>query len=393
MHCEYWESEACRSCTALEIPYDVQLADKDAHARSILADYPEIEWLTPATSAPAGFRNKAKMAVGNTAEQPTLGLLDKNFVGVDTSNCPLYDSRLREIFPVLREFIGLAKLTPFDVPSGRRELKHLIVTVSPDGLFMVRFVLRSTEAEVRIRKHLPWLLERIGSYSVVTINILPGRVARVEGEQEIILTERDYVDMDFGRFSLRLRPRSFFQTNTAVARELYEQARVWVDEICAAEDVEHGGGADGDAGVDAANVPVRVWDLFCGAGGFALSVAGEGREVFGVEISEDAVLSASESARQAGIDAQFVVADLQRGTYDFPAPDVAIVNPPRRGIADLTSWLEGCGARWLIYSSCNPDSLARDLAALESYTPVKARIFDMFPHSSHVETLVLLKRA
>ena len=164
-----------------------------------------------------------------------------------------------------------------------------------------------------------------------------------------------------------------FQTNTFVAEALYEQARAWVDGL---PDVR------------------TAWDLYCGVGGFALHLAAPGRAVLGVEISADAITAASATAAELGLPAEFVAADATAYVLGADgAPDLVVVNPPRRGIGpDLAGWLEQSGVRHVVYSSCNANSLARDLALMPSLRAVEARVLDMFPHTTHYEVLVLLSR-
>jgi 23S rRNA (uracil747-C5)-methyltransferase len=186
---------------------------------------------------------------------------------------------VRAVLGVLAEFITTAGLTPYDVAARRGELKYLLVTDSPDGRVMVRFVLRSQEPLARLRKHLPALLQRLPQLEVVTANLLPEHKAVVEGDREIVLTESSTLSMRVNDLDLHLRPQSFFQTNTAVAAALYRQAREWTAELA----------------------PTSVWDLYCGVGGFALHCAAPGRDVVGVETSAEAVASARQSAEDAGL--------------------------------------------------------------------------------------------
>jgi 23S rRNA (uracil747-C5)-methyltransferase len=192
--------------------------------------------------------------------------------------------------------------------------------------------------------------------------------------------------MPVNDITLHLRPNSFFQTNTAVAAGLYRQAREWAHEV------------DPDA----------VLDLYCGVGGFALhladGVAGALRQVLGVEVSPEAVRSAELSAQRlrttspGGADVEFRAGDATDVAALYPdvlgaGTSMVVVNPPRRGIGpELAAWIERSGADHVTYSSCNVDSLARDLAGLPSYTARRARLFDMFPQTSHHEVIVLLER-
>lgn len=361
----------CRSCTRIGAPYGDQLAAKTAHARDLLAAWPDAEWLPPMTSQPAGFRNKAKMVVGGTVDAPTLGILDAAQHGVDLSLCGILTGGLRVAFDPIKAFISSARIVPYDVPTRSGELKHVLLTQSADGALMLRFVLRSTEALGRMRKHLPTLMTALPQLEVVTANLLPEHKAVLEGDEEIALAGGDTLPMRLGEVILHLRPASFFQTNTEIAVGLYHQAREWIDEIAAHS----------------------IWDLYCGVGGFALHAAAPGRLVHGVEISAPAVASAQLSAAEAGLaGVTFAVGDATALPIGQP-PDAIIVNPPRRGLGDtLCATLEATGAQTIIYSSCNATTLARDIAALPSYTPQRVRLFDMFPQSDHYEVMVLLTR-
>lgn len=368
MDCSYYDAGRCHSCTLIEQAYAAQLAGKQQHVEALLADHRDVAWLSPVASAQEGFRNKAKMVVTGTAEQPSLGLLE-----ADIRGCPLHTPGIRASMDVLADFIGRAGLTPYDVSARRGELKYLIVTESPDGELMVRFVLRSTEAETRLRKHLPGLLQDLPALRVASINLQPEPKAILEGEREIPLTEEQTLTMTVNGIGLHLRPQSFFQTNTEIAAALYRQAREWAD----------------------ARRPNRVWDLYCGAGGFALHLAGDDRQVTGIEVSEEAVSGARLSAAEAGLTGTtFAAGDATAYAHgSSEAPDLVVVNPPRRGIGDeLAGWLEGSGTPTVLYSSCNALTLARDLAAMPSYRLTTGRVLDMFPNTGHYEAIVTLER-
>ncbi|MEV7427982.1 23S rRNA (uracil(747)-C(5))-methyltransferase RlmC [Nocardioides sp. NPDC092400] len=371
--CDYFDTGRCRSCALLDQPYDAQLADKQREVEALLPA-PAAGWSEPVASPPVEFRNKAKMVVGGTATEPTLGILDAAFAGVDLRECRLHTRGLHDALPVLADFVRQADLAPYDVVQRRGELKHLLVTESPAGELMVRFVCRSQEPVARLRKHLPSLLGRL-PVAVATVNLQPAHKAVLEGEREIVLTPAATLAMPLGAVTLHLRPRSFFQTNTAMATALYGEAVAWTTDLA----------------------PRSVWDLYSGVGGFALHLAAPGRAVTGVEISQEAVRSAEHSAAAAGLaDVRFLPGDAT--TYAVNAapeavPDLVVVNPPRRGIGDqLAGWLEGSGVPHVLYSSCNARTLAADLAAMPSYAPVRGRLLDMFPHTRHYEVLVLLGR-
>ena len=411
LRCDYFDAGACRSCTHLGVPTGDQLAAKVAHARSLLANVPsaaDAVWLPPVASPAAGFRNKAKMVVGGTVDAPTLGILDAQGRGVDLRRCGLHEAPLAAALPVLAAFVTRARLEPYDVPARRGELKHVLVTLSADDELMVRLVVRSTEPEARVRKHLPWLVDALPGLRVVTLNVQPEHKAVLEGPREIVLTEASSLLMRVGGLGLHLRPQSFFQTSTAVAGALYAQGAAWVERVR----------------------PRSVWDLYCGVGGFALTAAralgaggasGDGPgavpgdapgtgpgadadaasaddvpDVVGVEVSEEAVASATLTAREQGLRARFVAADATAfalAAAPSAVPDLVVVNPPRRGIgAELAGWLESSGVGHVLYSSCNATTLATDLARMPSLVATEAVVLDMFPQTPHFETALLLSR-
>lgn len=373
VQCHHYDAGRCRSCTLLDLAYPAQVTGKQEHCAALLGPLaPDLTWLPTVESAESGFRNKAKMVVTGTTDAPVLGILAEGG-GVDLTDCPLYPPALQASFGAFADFVTRARLVPYDVRARRGELKYVLVTLSPDGDLMARFVLRSTESLPRIRKHLPTLLDALPSLRVVSVNLHPEHKAVVEGDTEVLLTAAETLRMRVNGIDLHLRPQSFFQTNTDVAAALYRQGREWVD--------------------DAA--PATVWDLYCGVGGFALHVAGPDRDVVGVETSAEAVASARLTARDAGLDrTTFLAQDATAfALAQRTAPGLVIVNPPRRGIGEtLSTWLEDSGVRHVVYSSCNASSLARDLALMPSLRPRAARVLDMFPQTSHYEVAVLLER-
>jgi 23S rRNA (uracil747-C5)-methyltransferase len=143
-------------------------------------------------------------------------------------------------------------------------------------------------------------------------------------------------------------------------------------------------------------LPIRsLWDLFCGVGGFGLHCAGSDRSLTGIEISPEAIACAQHSATQLGLEnVSFAALDSTRfAVGEMQTPDLVIVNPPRRGIgAELCDYLSRMAPPYLLYSSCNAESMAKDIARLPAYQIQQVQLFDMFPHTAHYEVLTLLQR-
>ncbi len=373
MFCALYDAGRCRSCQWLEKPYPQQLSEKQSLLEQLLSQTAVAEYLPPVTSAQQGFRNKAKMVVSGSVERPIFGMVARDGEPVDLCDCPLYPASFTPVFEVLKPFIARAGLTPYNVARKRGELKFLLLTESSQGGMMLRFVLRSTNKLEQLRAALPWLQQQLPQLKVISANIQPVHMAILEGDEEIALTPDQALAECFNQVPLYIRPQSFFQTNPHVAADLYATARDWVAEL-----------------------PVTsMWDLFCGVGGFGLHCATPEMQLTGIEISAEAIACAQQSAEQLGLDkVSFAALDsTQFATSREQVPQLVLVNPPRRGIgAELCAYLSEMAPDYILYSSCNPSTMAQDIARLTDYAVSRVQLFDMFPHTAHFEVLTLLKK-
>lgn len=426
MLCQLHDASLCRSCPNLDLPLAQQLQLKQSAVQATLAGQVEARaWLEPFASAPSQFRNKAKLAVSGTTHAPVLGLVDRFDNGTDLTSCPLHVNEIKAALAPLTRAITRMGLQPYSIVKRRGELKHVLITASANGQLMVRFVLRSTAQLPAIRKGAPRLQNELPGLRVLSVNIQPRPAAILEGEREIILSQDSTLDMplylpELGAdgvvvnnkksvLPLVLPPQSFFQTNSDVAAGLYAQARAWARDYAGGQagaltgepgvdEPGAGGSGAGGAHPDATQSSQSIWDLYCGVGGFALALAQPGAQVLGVEVSAPAIDGARAAAARLGLTSPQVrfeagdasVLDASGQVYGHDKPDLLVVNPPRRGIGELAASIEGSGIKRVLYSSCNPASLAKDLEVMSSYRVRRARLFDMFPYTNHAEVLVEL---
>lgn len=374
MQCALYDAGRCRSCQWIEQPVSHQLTAKMADLRQLLAEHAVAEWRAPVSGPERAFRNKAKMVVSGSVEKPLLGMLHRDGTPEDLCDCPLYPASFSPVFAALKPFIARAGLTPYNVARKRGELKYLLLTESRfDGGMMLRFVLRSDAKLAQLRAALPWLQERLPQLKVITVNIQPVHMAIMEGETEIFLTEQQALAERFNDVPLWIRPQSFFQTNPVVAAHLYATARDWVRQL----PVNH------------------MWDLFCGVGGFGLHCATPQMKLTGIEIAPEAITCAKQSAQELGLqNLRFQALDsTQFAIAQGEVPDLVLVNPPRRGIGKpLCDFLSRMAPRFIVYSSCNAQTMAKDIHELPGYRIDRVQLFDMFPHTPHYEVLTLLSR-
>lgn len=372
MQCARFSAGECHSCEWLSLAYPEQIKKKQHNLLALLPEDYAFDKLAPIESQQAQFRNKAKMVVSGSVERPILGLKTKEGVAVDLCECPLYPVSFAPVFSILKTFIAKAGLVPYDIERRRGELKFILLTESrSNNTMMLRFVLRSEKKLEQLRKALPWLQEQLPQLAVISVNIQPVHMAILEGEQEIILTEKTFLDESFNQIPLHIRPRGFFQTNPEVASSLYATAGRWVREL----NITH------------------LWDMFCGSGGFGLHCADKSTQLTGIEISPEAIECARLSAQELGLEhVEFQALDSTGyALAKESVPELVLVNPPRRGIGEaLCGYLNKMKPRFILYSSCNAQTMAKDIQQLSHYRIDRVQLFDMFPHTSHYEVLTLL---
>ncbi|OFZ22874.1 MAG: 23S rRNA (uracil-5-)-methyltransferase RumA [Bdellovibrionales bacterium GWB1_55_8] len=374
--CPYFDQGQCRSCTWIERDLSVQLKAKEDRVRETLALPPGVTLLNSVRSPILGFRNRAKMSVTGTVEDSIIGIVGESVIdeGQDLSSCPIHHPKLNELIQSLPAAIRTYRLMPYNIAQRRGELKGIIAFYSPgSGQMYLRFVLRSKEAVSRIRKLVPELQSSFPSLVCISANIQPVPHAILEGPEEIILTERSTIDHPLGAFRLKLAPQAFVQTNVFVATQLYQTAAEWISLAR----------------------PEKMLELYCGQGAFSFFAAGNAGRILGIEINPEAVKTANATAQELGYPhVSFKQADatqVDSEIRDFH-PDLILVNPPRRGLAQGIELIRRHQPSHVIYSSCWIESLSQDVRALaQHYRIDRIQLFDLFPHTEHFETLVWLK--
>ncbi|CAM3528334.1 23S rRNA (uracil(747)-C(5))-methyltransferase RlmC [Shewanella pealeana] len=374
MKCAHFDQQQCLSCRHIKQSMSVQVAAKSQVLSQLLSDFEVEQWHEPVFGPDSGFRNKAKMVVLGAAHQPILGIVTPTGEPVSLCDCNLYPEDMQLLLHRLEQFVRQAGIPPYNVDKAKGELKFILLTRSQiKGEYLLRFVLKSHKSIERIERELPKLLSEYPQIKVVSVNIQPVHMAILEGEEEIFLTEETRLSEQFNDVPLFIRPKSFFQTHPQIAAKLYQTAREWVAEL----------------------KPSSLWDLFCGVGGFGLHCASKTIPLTGIEISSEAIACAKISAETMGLtQVDFTALDstgFAQGCDATDKPDVVIVNPPRRGIGEsLCQSLSDFAPKAILYSSCNPHTLAKDLANIQGYHIQKVQLFDMFPHTDHFEVLVML---
>lgn len=375
--CNYFNRGICRSCTLLGLSYAEQLKRKrDTLAESFAAAglECEVQALIPSDVTLAS-RNKAKMAVGGTVSNPLLGFTSSECRVIDIPACPLHISPIPQILAELQKLISEFSLQPYDISAQRGELKFVLVRSSETtSETYVRLVLRSREQLDAARAALVKLQATFSQVVVTSVNIQPVPQAIIEGAEEILISERDFIVDSIAGKQLVFSPQSFSQVTSNVAAKLY----LFVAEVVRAAAIR------------------KLLDLYCGVGAFSIVCASFVEQSFGVEISSQAIENARRSVTLNALgNLRYEAADVEKFLKSHAdLPDAIIVNPPRRGLSkSVIEDVRRITPRLIVYSSCYPDSLLRDLKLLQpDYSIAQVRPFDMFPLTAHVETVVVLER-
>lgn len=374
-------ADRCQSCALIHMDYSAQLRYKSAKLKQALADFTTLQNLQPqpiwAAEHPLGYRTNAKLALSKERGQVHIGLYRRGtHQVVDIADCPLHHPLINRIVRVVKDEILRQKIFIYDPQTRRGLLRYLLVKVSPQtGKAMVTFV--AAERNYREITHLAkWLVRKIPEVVSVHQNINGSTGNVVMGRETIrMLGVPDLIDQ-VGDIRLRISPTSFFQVNHEQAGRIYNLVRRW-------------------ANLDRTHAAL---DLYCGIGGIALHLAKDAGDVTGIEVVEEAVRNACENARMNSLsNCHFRAGDSAELIHDL-APgsiDAAVVNPPRSGCqTEVLDALAELTPAAIIYVSCNPTTLARDLDLLQTrgYTVTDLQPVDMFPQTVHLETVVRLRR-
>lgn len=374
--CTYYNEKICQSCDLITLDYSTQVQQKEKKLLEALHSINHPLLLKTVSSPLVNFRNKAKFIVNGTAQMPYIG--HSGQIKIDEKhevlNCPVHIQKINDTLPIIKEFISLCTISPYNISTKKGEIKGLIIFHAEDSnSTYLRFILRSKESVDRIKKHSQFLLDKIEHLQVISANIQPIPHAILEGEEEIFLTERRSIDLKIMDTTIPLNPKAFVQTNQIMAQDLYKTAARWINE----------------------SGKKSLIELYCGQGAFSFSAANSVNKILGIEINSDAVDAANLAAKNNNIThALFKQADATKviDEIEIFKPEILLVNPPRRGLGSGTDIILQTKPSILMYSSCNYETLAADLVKLHpQYSITKIQIFDMFPHTKHFETLVELK--
>ena len=370
----------CGGCVYRHIRYEAELRYKQQRVADALHRIgglnPELRPIIPCDRSDH-YRNKAQYPVAPGTYRPLIGFYaPRSHRVVEQHHCPLQPEIFRTAVDIVFQWVKETRLPVYNEQTGEGILRHLYLRQGQTtGELMICLVCRSgklpqaKELITRLREALPGLTS-------VIVNLNPRETNVVLGKESYVLWGRETITDELCGLRFHLSPRSFYQVNHEQAQRLYRLA----------------------ASEAALTGTQTLLDLYCGTGTIGLTMAHRVKELIGVETVPEAIEDARKNALENGIqNARFLCADAAQAARQLEEqhirPQVVILDPPRKGCdEELIGILSRMGPDRIVYVSCDPATLARDLARFQqkNYTVVRVTPVDMFPRTAHVECVSLL---
>ncbi len=369
----------CGGCQMLHLPYDEQLMIKEKETAKLLKPYVRLEGII-GMEQPEHYRNKVNAAFTHDRQgKPLSGVYKEgtHYI-IPIEECVLENEKADAIIGSIRSLLPSFKIKTFDEDTGYGLLRHVMVRVAhATGQIMVVLVLGSPILPSK-NNFVKALLKLHPDITTIVINVNEKKTSMVLGDSGQVIYGKGYIEDVLCGIQFKISPKSFYQINTVQTEKLYQKAMEY-------------------AGLTGKET---VLDTYCGIGTIGLIAARKARKVIGVEVNGDAVKDAISNARRNKIknvdfyqmDAgEFMVQMAEQGER----VDTVFMDPPRTGSDEVfLDALAKLAPDKVVYISCNPETLARDLEymAKKGYRAVRGGCVDMFPFCRHVETICCLSR-
>ena len=368
----------CGGCDFRHMSYEEELWAKRARVQDALTRIGGAEVTVEeilGAEQPLHYRNKSIYPISPAGEVGFYRARSHQVVHVE--HCLIQKPEADALAQAVRDYIARFQVEPYNEATGRGLLRHLYVRTSCRGESLACLLVNGSRLP-----HEQELVDMLRAAAPGVCGVVLGENTRrgnaVLGDRYRTLWGRDYLTDTLCGLELRLSVPSFYQVNHDQAQRLYEKALEY-------------------AGLTGRELAV---DLYCGAGTITQVLARRARHVIGGEIVPEAIRDAEDSARRNGVEnVEFLCGDASRLAAELRQrglrPDVICVDPPRKGLApDVVEAAASMTPGRIVYVSCDPATLARDVARFAplGYRPVRACAVDLFPGTAHVETVVLLSK-
>lgn len=329
--------------------------------------------------SPYNYRNKVQLPVTSSNGRCSMGFYARRSHDViEVDNCGIQDKICDRVKEVIKSFIDKNKVSIYDEIRHKGLLRHVMIrTAFKTGEVMVVIVINGEDLPGR-DDFVKTLVKSLPEITSVYLNINKYKSNVILGDRNIKIYGKETITEYIGKFKFNISPLSFFQVNPVQTEVLYNKA------------IEFAGLTGSET----------AFDLYCGIGTISLFLAEKAKKVYGIEVVEDAVNDAWKNAEINGVkNVEFISGKAEEvvpGMYDRGIKaDVVVVDPPRKGCDEvLLNTLVAMEPERIVYVSCNPSTLARDLKYLgdRGYKAKEVQPVDMFPWTGHVECVVLMSK-
>lgn len=373
----------CGGCTLQHLRYEAQLEFKRTLVSDALAKIGGLNNIEVdpviGMENPRNYRNKAQYPVQFFGGKVISGFFSRRSHDVvDIKDCGIQDAESIAVKEVLRNFIKYKNISVYDEKTGKGLVRYIITRKGfTSGEVMVALVLNGSKIpfeDVLIKE----LIKKIPAIKSIVINVNRVGTNTVLGAQNITIFGQEYITDKIGKYDFRISPKSFFQVNPVQTEMLYRKVVEFAS----------------------LNNESTVFDIYSGVGTISLFLSENAKHVYGIESVKEAVDDAEKNAKLNGINnVNFIYGSAETAVkelYDKGIrPDTVVVDPPRKGCDEsVLESIVKIQPNRIVYVSCNPATLARDLKYLTArgFEVKEVQPVDMFPHTEHVETVVLMSR-
>lgn len=378
-YCSHYEK--CGGCTYQTLEHNEELILKERQVKKMFEqneiEYKEWQGIVPAPSE-TGYRNKCEFSFGDEEKDGdlALGMRKKmsHYEVVTLKDCNIVDDDYLQIVQASLKFFQENDVPFFHKMRHDGTLRHLVVRKAVANKEILVHLITSSDVKFNVEdfKNTLTSLDLDSEITGILHSTNDGVADVVKSDTMSLLHGRDYIVEKLFDLEFKITPYSFFQTNTKGAEELYSIVREFAGDVS----------------------NKTVFDLYCGTGTIAQIMADAGaKEVIGIELVEEAVVSANENAKRNNIDnCKFIAGDVLKEIESLnEAPELIILDPPRDGIhPKAIGKIINFNAKEIVYVSCKPTSLVRDLVEFKNagYKIDTVKLMDLFPRTVHVETVV-----
>ena len=370
-------AKKCGGCKWINKSYEEQLKAKEKRLKELLRPYCRVSGVIGMEN-PAHYRNKVHAVFGEDRKHNVVSgtYEEKSHRIVPVEKCLIENEKADEIIASVRELLPSFKIRPYNEDTGYGLLRHVLIrTGHVTGQIMVVLVLTSPIMPSK-NNFVKALCKRHPEITTIVINVNDRNTSMVLGDREKVIYGNGYIEDVLCGKTFRISPKSFYQVNSVQTEKLYEKAM----EFANLQGTE------------------TVVDAYCGTGTIGMIASGKAKQVIGVELNGDAVRDARANAKNNNIkNITFYQNDAGRFLLDMAEQglkaDVVLMDPPRAGSDE--AFLEAVvriKPEKVVYISCNPETLARDLKYLteKGYQVKKGTGVDMFPWTDSIECVIML---